>query len=106
MNSHQAVLKSRSIDLDQLLLQLTLEHRAPLILHCYGNMTYEDFASRLGWQRWKVKKRIYEALSIIRTAMGIVPPMHSRRSRGQSRRAEAVDSPKLDPCRLDTGRSQ
>src|SRR5207302_2042229 len=52
--------------LEQLLSQLTPEHRAPVILHFYGDMTYESVASRLRWERWRVKKRIAEALGIMR----------------------------------------
>ena len=105
MNSHQAVRKSRSVDLEQRLSELAFEHRAPLILHSYG-LTYEEIASRLGWERWRVKKRIYEGLCIIRMALGIVPARPSRPSRGQSKGAEPVASPKLDSFPLDTGRLQ
>src|SRR2546425_12349737 len=67
MNPHQQVVRnSSSIDLEQLLSQLTPEHRAPVILHYYGDLTYEGVASRLGWERWRVKKRIAEGLRIMR----------------------------------------
>src|SRR5712691_2370229 len=67
MNPHQQfVRKPRSIDLEQLLSQLTPEHRAPVILHYYGDLTYEGVASRLGWGRWRVKRRIAEGLRIMR----------------------------------------
>jgi DNA-directed RNA polymerase specialized sigma24 family protein len=105
VNQQKAVRKSRSIDLEQLLSQLTVEHRAPLILHSYG-LSYEDVASSLGWQRWKVKKRICEGLCIIRDALGIASPKRSRPARNQSRRAEPVASLKLESCPLDKRRLQ
>jgi hypothetical protein len=106
MNPQHSVHKPRSIDLEQLLSQLTLEHRAPLILHFYGNLRYEDVASTLGWQRWKVKKRIYEGLCIIRDALGIANRKRSRPAHNQSKRAGPVALLKIESCPLDKRRLQ
>src|SRR5947209_13617143 len=67
MNPHQQVVrKPCSIDLEQLLSKLTPEQRAPVNLHYYEDLTYEGVASRLGWERWRVKRRIAEGLRIMR----------------------------------------
>lgn len=60
-----------SIDIWLVLSQLTREQRAAVILHYYEGLTYESVASRLGWKRWKVKKRIYDARCIMRKVTGI-----------------------------------
>jgi DNA-directed RNA polymerase specialized sigma24 family protein len=103
VNQQKAVRKSRSIELEQLLSQLTIEHRAPLILHSYG-LTYEEIASRLGWQRWKVKKRICEGLCVLRDALGIANRKRSRPAHNQSKRAEPVALLKIESCPLDKRR--
>jgi hypothetical protein len=64
----------RRIDIAQVLSQLTAEQRSAIVLHYWGNLTCEDVASHLGWEEWKPKKRIYEALCAIRTTWGVVLP--------------------------------
>ena len=60
-----------SIDIQQLLSQLTPDQRAVVILHYYQGLTYEGVASRLGWKRWKVKKQIYSARCVMRKVTGL-----------------------------------
>ncbi len=60
-----------SIDIRLVLSQLTPEQRAAVVLHYYEGLTYESVASRLGWKRWKVKKRIYAARCIMRKVTGL-----------------------------------
>ncbi len=62
---------NNSIDAQRLLSQLTPEQRAAVILHYYEGLTYESVACRLGWKRWKVKKRIYSARCIMRKVTGL-----------------------------------
>lgn len=59
------------IDIVKALCRLTAEQRAAVVLHYWGNETCKDMAVTLSWEKWKPKKRIYEALCTIRTLWGV-----------------------------------
>jgi alkylated DNA repair dioxygenase AlkB len=72
MNTHQEVVReSRISGILRALSQLPPELRKVILLRYFDELTYEGVASTLGWEPWKAKKKISEALSSLRELCGV-----------------------------------
>jgi alkylated DNA repair dioxygenase AlkB len=71
MNMRQVHCKSRAIDVDKLLSQLSSEERDAIALYINEDLTYDGVADKLRLKRWEAKRRIHNALRSLRKLCGV-----------------------------------